>query len=107
MNCCWSRNCKSTNRKDKFLEPWGQYIVTNALINVNRTKQSITFAKLQLLLDEHSSIEKVAHENRIHFSYQLVKIQEIPKIVGDDDGKFLDIVAIPVEDLGGRHPRYY
>ena len=86
--------------------PWGQYIVTNALIDVNRTTQkSPTFAKLQLLLDVHSTIMKVAPEKRIDFCYKLTKIEDIPKIVGEDLGKHVDLVAIPVEDLGGKHPR--
>ena len=91
------------------MEPWGQYIVTNALISVNKTQELPTFAKLQLLLDKHSKIEKVGPNNRWPLSFDFVTIEEIPKIITEDqnDAKFIDIVAIPIEDLGGKHPRYY
>ena len=89
------------------MEPWGQYIVTNALISVNKTQELPTFAKLQLLLDKHSKIEKVGPNKRWPLSFDFITIEEIPKIIKEDqnDAKFIDIVAIPIEDLGGKHPR--
>ena len=39
-------------------------------------------------------------------TYRPTKISKIPSVVyPDSDGEFLDIVAIPVEDRGGSHPR--
>ena len=108
--CCFENSPCSQLSKDYFLEPWGQYIVTNALISVNKTQELPTFAKLQLLLDKHSKIEKVGPNNRWPLSFDFVTIKEIPKIINEEDqndAKFIDIVAIPIEDLGGKHPRYY
>ena len=108
--CCFENSPCSQLSEDYFLEPWGQYIVTNALISVNKTQELPTFAKLQLLLDKQSKIEKVGPNNRWPLSFDFVTIKEIPKIINEEDqndAKFIDIVAIPIEDLGGKHPRYY
>lgn len=104
--CSFSNSRCDKLYKDGFLDINNQYLVTNALINQNKTKEMPTYAPLQVLLDAESCIKKIKPEKRIKISYKPVKLDDIPKCIGENPAAaFLDIIAIPITDLGGTFPR--
>lgn len=79
-------------------------MVNNAKIDLNTTKELPTFAKYQLQLDENSSVAKVKDSARLTVTYKPCLLSSLKDNI-DRNGDYTDIIAIPVEDLGGKHPR--
>ena len=78
-----------------------QYLIQNALIDINRTKIFPTFAKFQVMLDKESSIEKI---KPLQVIYDPINLHELPSVVGNGVER-VDIIVKPIFDLGGYHPR--
>merc|ERR1739848_667526 len=98
--CCFEPHEFPTN----FFKVHGQYHLQNILIRFNGRNEQATYgtkAEYQILLDQHSKIEKL--EKKFRISYKPIRLDKIPSKVGNEE-KFLDIAAVPVQDLRGDHP---
>ena len=91
----------------KNMELHGQFKVCNAKIVhnqiENREQGWPTYAAYQLVLDEESKITRLTPVEVI--TEPIKDLAEIPKLVEEDSiGEFLNLIAVPVEDLGSNYP---
>ncbi len=99
--CSFAKSFCEKLLQDSFLEINCQYLVTNAMIDLNRTKVSPTFAKHQILLTEESKIERVKDDKRLPVFYRPLALADLKQTLSKDPpGSHADIIAIPIEDLG-------
>jgi len=101
--CMYDKSCSDFNK----LKLHGQFKVYNARIVHNKVENHEhgwpTYAAYQLLLDEDSKITRLAPVEVV--SNPIKDLAEIPKLVDEDSiGEFLDLIAVPVEDLGSNYP---
>ena len=95
--------CEDFNK----LKLHGQFNVNNVRIVHNSSDHHVhgwpTYAAYQLVLDGKS---KIIRANPVDVKFKAIDdLAQIPSIVGPHSiGEFLDLIAVPVQDLGSNYP---